>query len=173
MDSSNPIRKRGKHRENPPKKRLSKLKNVILNERERKKEQRNKIKSMLNLKQNELTDEHEEESCIKSICDGMASLHIIKEGSKNNEDQSLCDIDQQEREVESTVDELRSVNSHKIDNNDAQCITDTFTANVESGCSFLPDSADPEKLSGFMNNDNDVTQKSKIKLPCHSRKFRE
>ncbi|KAK3930603.1 Selenocysteine insertion sequence-binding protein 2-like [Frankliniella fusca] len=88
LDSSNPIRKRGKHREKAPKKRLSKLKQVIVNERNKKREQ--KELNMNTIPNKNLLSENEcVESLVGSLCNQFNSLQIIK---GNNDHEYDCSV---------------------------------------------------------------------------------
>ncbi|XP_034233974.1 selenocysteine insertion sequence-binding protein 2 [Thrips palmi] len=71
LDSSNPVRKRGKHREAGPRKKMSKLKHIILNERIKKQEQRGG-----QVKEISLEPDEKEKPSVTSVCDGIVSLSI-------------------------------------------------------------------------------------------------
>lgn len=73
MDSANPVRKRGKHREAGHRKRLSKLKQIILSERIKKQEQRGDQVEEISL----VPEDTSLKPSVDSICDGIVSLKII------------------------------------------------------------------------------------------------
>lgn len=103
LDSSNPIRKRGKFREKPPKKRLSKLKQVIMNERHKKKEQKNI--NMCTSKSLNCLNECSE-LLVGTMCCEFNSLHIM---SENNDEELISAVPQEEelnQEKQEEVDKL-------------------------------------------------------------------
>lgn len=189
LDSSNPIRKRGKHREGTPKKRISKLKVVILNERQKKQRQRDAI---LNIMRGAATDSKDLVAEEESLSAVLSSLCI--EGNVSGSEES------QEENIKHEVNELLCDNAHdnsflcdKKDCDDVEkCVIYT---NQEEKQGLLKSSSNALKLDKNLTNDSDshhefvgistsaVEQETfetdcdinrpQLALALHSRKFRE
>lgn len=89
LDSSNPIRKRGKHREIPAKKKLSKLKCVIYSERKQKRERRELGFEPLNEGSSVVGEIPTDVPSVESICAQLLPLKIESNCNTNSQEDAL------------------------------------------------------------------------------------
>ncbi|KAJ1526003.1 hypothetical protein ONE63_009180 [Megalurothrips usitatus] len=155
LDSSNPIRMKGKHRERAPKRHITKMKLVILNERLKKQEQREKTN---------IVSKHTPLEELKSVCDKLASMRIAGSCLKSPGECSPHSTQQEERV--GTFECVSEKNCNKY------LILDQNFEHISSSSSSIHSHFTVSETA-INAADVKMEEPSKSMLIQHSRKFRE
>lgn len=150
LDSSNPVRKRGKHREVGPRKKLSRLKSIILSERSKKQEQREQCAMNFS----SVPEEPLKKPSVDSVCNGIVSLKITGSAST-----SCCQL---------LNDDVNYNKRIGIDLTPKTLILEEVSIESRS-----PATSNDSNFPSLQNAITDKVQLVTILPTLHSRKFRE